>query len=283
MDLLTDPAAARAWARAARAEGATIGVVPTMGALHAGHLALVARAAERADRVVVTIFVNPLQFNQPSDLDKYPRPIDADLEQCRNAGVAAVYAPTASVMYPPGFDTHVEPGALATRLEGPLRPGHFRGVTTVVTKLLAAVTPDVACFGEKDYQQLAIVRRMVADLDLGVEIVGVPIVREPDGLAMSSRNVRLSPADRTAAAVVPEALAAAAGAHAGGEHGAVLLADTATAILRGEPRASVEYVEVVHPATLEPVADTARGAVILTAVWFGDVRLIDNRVLPAAG
>lgn len=279
MDLLTDPQAMRAWARAARAEGATIGVVPTMGALHAGHLALVSRAAELADRVVVTIFVNPLQFNQATDFDTYPRPIDDDLEQCRAAGVAAVYAPTAATMYPTGFDTHVEPGALAQRLEGPRRPGHFRGVATVVTKLLAAVTPDIACFGEKDYQQLAIIRRLVADLDLGVEIVGVPTVREPDGLAMSSRNLRLAPADRAAAVVIPEALAAAAAGHARGERNADVLADTATAILRGEPRAQIEYVEVVHPATLEPIADTADGAVILTAVWFGDVRLIDNRVL----
>ena len=279
MDVLTDPVAMRAWTRAAHADGATVGVVPTMGALHDGHLTLVAQAAERCDRVVVTIFVNPLQFNQAADFDKYPRPIDADLDRCHAAGVAAVYAPTAATMYPRGFDTHVEPGALAARLEGPNRPGHFRGVATVVTKLLAAVAPDVACFGEKDYQQLAIVRRLVADLDLGVDIVGVPTVREPDGLAMSSRNVRLSPADRAAAAVIPEALAAAAAGHARGEHNADVLADTATAILRGEPRARIEYVEIAHPATLEPVADTAGGAVVLTAVWFGDVRLIDNRVL----
>src|SRR5687768_6080102 len=186
MDVLTDPAAMTAWSRAARHDGATVAVVPTMGALHDGHLALVQRAAELADRVVVTIFVNPIQFNQPTDFDKYPRPIDDDLARCRQAGVAAVYAPTGATMYPSGFQTHVEPGPLADRLEGPMRPGHFRGVTTVVTKLLAAVRPDTACFGQKDYQQLAIVRRMVTDLDLGVEIVGVPTVRERDGLAMSS-------------------------------------------------------------------------------------------------
>lgn len=279
MEIFDTPEAMRAWSRAERRAGHTIAVVPTMGALHEGHHALVAEAQQRADRTIVTIFVNPLQFNQATDFDTYPRPIDDDLEQCRAAGVAAVYAPTAATMYPTGFDTHVEPGALAQRLEGPRRPGHFRGVATVVTKLLAAVTPDIACFGEKDYQQLAIIRRLVADLDLGVEIVGVPTVREPDGLAMSSRNLRLAPADRAAAVVIPEALAAAAAGHARGERNADVLADTATAILRGEPRAQIEYVEVVHPATLEPIADTADGAVILTAVWFGDVRLIDNRVL----
>ena len=279
MDVLTDPAAMTAWSRATHHDRATVAVVPTMGALHAGHLALVDRAAELADRVVVTIFVNPLQFNQPTDFDTYPRPIDDDLARCRKAGVAAVYAPTAATMYPTGFQTHVEPGPLADRLEGPLRPGHFRGVTTVVTKLLAAVRPDIACFGQKDYQQLAIVRRMVADLDLGVEIVGVPTVREPDGLALSSRNLRLTPDDRVAAVVIPRALARAAGAHAEGCHDPAELVAIASDALAIEPRANVEYVEIVHPETLEPVVPTADGAVILTAVWFGDVRLIDNRVL----
>ena len=279
MDVLTDPAAMTAWSRAARHDGATVAVVPTMGALHEGHLALVHRAAELADRVVVTIFVNPLQFNQPTDFDKYPRPIDDDLERCRQAGVAAVLSPPPATMYPGGFQTHVEPGPLADRLEGPMRPGHFRGVTTVVTKLLSAVRPDTACFGQKDYQQLAIVRRMVADLDLGVEIVGVPTVRERDGLALSSRNLRLGPVDRSAAVVIPRALAAAAAAHAEGVRDAALLTALASDSLAAEPRANVEYVEIVHPETLEPVDSTADGAVILTAVWFGDVRLIDNRVL----
>lgn len=279
MDLLTDPAGMRAWSRARRQAGQRIGCVPTMGALHDGHLALVGRAADLADDVVVTIFVNPMQFNQPSDFDAYPRPLDDDLERCRAAGVAAVYAPTAATMYPVGFDTAVEPGALAERLEGPMRPGHFRGVATVVTKLLAAVTPDVACFGQKDYQQLAILRRLVADLDLGVEVVGVPTVREPDGLAMSSRNTRLTADERRAAVAVPQALAAAAGLHDAGTHEVATLVDAALAVLAAEPLARPEYVEVVHPETLEAVADTAAGAVILTAVWFGDVRLIDNRLL----
>ena len=279
MDLLTEPAAMRAWSLARRASGARLAVVPTMGALHDGHQRLVDRAAELADQVIVTIFVNPLQFNQTADFDTYPRAIDDDLQRCRAAGVAAVYAPTAATMYPRGFDTHVEPGALADRLEGPMRPGHFRGVATVVTKLFAATLADVACFGEKDYQQLAIVRRLAVDLDLGVEIVGVPTAREPDGLAMSSRNRRLSPEARAAAAVLPDALAGAARAHARGNHDAALLADVAAAMLRAEPRAEIEYVEVVDRHTLEPLADTSGGAIVLAAVWFDGVRLIDNRVL----
>ena len=187
----------------------TIGLVPTMGALHDGHLSLVTIAKQRCDDVVVSIFVNALQFDRAADFDAYPRPIDDDVARCAEIGVDAVYAPTTAVMYPAGFETHVEPGALADVMEGAARPGHFRGVTTVVTKLFAAVRPDVGVFGEKDFQQLAIIRRMAADLDLGVEIVGAPIVREADGLAMSSRNVRLSAEQRRRAVCVPHALDAA--------------------------------------------------------------------------
>jgi pantoate--beta-alanine ligase len=233
----------------------------------------------RAGRIVVTIFVNPLQFNQSTDFDRYPRPIDDDLETCRQTGVDAVYAPTAAVMYPPGFQTHVEPGDLADRLEGPMRPGHFRGVTTVVTKLLNATLPDVAAFGQKDFQQLAIVRRMVRDLDLAVEVLGVPIVREPDGLALSSRNVRLTPDDRTAAPVVSRSLQAAATAFTGGERDAAVLRSIALDGIEREPRAAVEYVEVVDAMTLEPVERVAPPACVLIAAWFGDVRLIDNVLL----
>jgi pantoate--beta-alanine ligase len=182
-------------------------------------------------------------------------------------------------MYPTGFQTTVVPGVLAESLEGEMRPGHFEGVTTVVTKLLAATLPDVAVFGQKDYQQLVIVRRMVTDLDLGVEIIGSPTVREADGLALSSRNVRLSSEDRAAAIVVPTALRDAARAYAGGERGADELSAIARRRIELEPRAKVEYVALVDAATLEPVATVDRPAVILTAVWFGDVRLIDNVVL----
>ena len=210
MDVITTPAAMQQWTAMQRSAGHRVGLVPTMGALHEGHFALVARARQSNDCVVVSIFVNPLQFNRADDFDAYPRPIDDDLAMCRNHDVDAVYAPTAAAMYPAGFETTVEPGALAEPLEGAGRPGHFRGVTTVVAKLLGAVRPDEAVFGRKDFQQLAIIRRMTIDLDMGIEIVGLDTVREPDGLAMSSRNRRLTAAQRSAAVCVPQALSAAA-------------------------------------------------------------------------
>ena len=276
MQLLTTPNEMRAWSRARRRDGRRIAVVPTMGALHAGHLELVRAAGEHADDVVVTIFVNPLQFNQSTDFDSYPRPIDDDVQQCAQAGVAAVYAPTASVMYPDGYQTHVEPGALAERLEGPMRPGHFRGVTTVVTKLFGAVEPDVAMFGRKDFQQLAIITRMVADLDLGIEVVGVPIVREHDGLALSSRNVRLTPADREAALVLSRSLHAGRAAYRDGEVEAAALVGLVRRAIEAEPRARLEYVELVDESTLIGTDRADDRSVLLTAAWFGDVRLIDN-------
>lgn len=279
MDVITTPARMREWSNTRRAAGERVGVVPTMGALHRGHLALVDAVRERADRIIVTIFVNPIQFNESTDFDRYPRPIDDDLDTCRRAGVDAVYAPTAATMYPPGFQTHVVPGDLADRLEGPRRPGHFRGVTTVVTKLLNATLPDVAAFGQKDFQQLAIVRRMVRDLDLAVEVLGVPIVREPDGLALSSRNVRLTPADRAAAVTISRSLRAAADAFASGEHDAAALRSIALDGITAEPAAAVEYVEVVDALSLDPVDLVQPPACILTAVWFGEVRLIDNVLL----
>lgn len=279
MDLITAPAQMREWTRARRLDGERVGVVPTMGALHRGHLALVEAVSERADRVVVTIFVNPLQFNQSTDFDHYPRPIDADLDTCRGAGVDAVYAPTAATMYPSGFQTHVEPGELADRLEGPMRPGHFRGVTTVVTKLFNATLPDVAAFGQKDFQQLAIVRRMVRDLDLAVEILGVPIVREHDGIALSSRNVRLGPDDRQAALVISRSLRAAADAFDVGERDAATIRSIVLDGIAAEPRADVEYVEVVDAMNLDPVERAEPPVCVLTAAWFGDVRLIDNVLL----
>jgi pantoate--beta-alanine ligase len=272
----TDPVSMHAWSRARRVDGKRIGCVPTMGALHAGHLALISEAHRLSDVAVVTIFVNPLQFNRDDDFDKYPRPIDDDLDACRDAGVDVVYAPTASVMYPRGFDTHVEPGELAVSMEGSGRPGHFRGVTTVVAKLFGAIQPDVAVFGRKDFQQLAIIRRMVTDLDMDIEIVDVPTVREPDGLAISSRNERLSPADREAAACINQALEIAGDAVAGGEHDAARLVALAVERITAEPRARLEYLEIIDPVTLDPVAVVKQPAVIVAAAWFGDVRLIDN-------
>jgi pantoate--beta-alanine ligase len=280
MDVLDTPAGMRAWSRGRQRTLRTIGFVPTMGALHAGHLSLVDLAAARTDDVVVSIFVNPLQFDRPADFDAYPRPIDSDVTGCSAAGVAAVYAPTARAMYPEGFETHVEPGSLAAVMEGAARPGHFRGVTTVVTKLFGAVRPDVAVFGEKDFQQLAIIQRMTRDLDLGIEIVAAPIVREPDGLAMSSRNVRLDPTQRAAAVCVPQALDAAADAAAAGGSVAAVVA-AASGVVAAEPLARLEYIEVFDPATLGLLHDVGDAPTprVAIAVWFGDVRLIDNRAL----
>lgn len=276
MLICRDPRSMQAWSREQRAAGLRIVCVPTMGALHAGHLALVREAHRRGDVVVASIFVNPLQFNRRDDFDKYPRPIDDDLDTCRAAGIAVVYAPTASVMYPPGFQTHVEPGQLADSLEGEGRPGHFRGVLTVVAKLLGAMLPDVAVFGQKDLQQLTIIRRMVADLDIDIEIVGVSTVREPDGLAISSRNRRLTPDDRRAAVCIVQALRLAAQASADGERDPARLVALASQRIEAEPGARLEYVRIVDSTTLEQVAVVDGAAILVAAVWFGDVRLIDN-------
>jgi pantoate--beta-alanine ligase len=281
MQVFDHPAAMAAWSDEQRRIGRRIGFVPTMGALHDGHLALMGIAHQHADIVVASIFVNPLQFDRRDDFDRYPRPLDDDLHACAAVGVEVVYAPTAAAMYPPDFQTHVEPGALAEPLEGAGRPGHFRGVTTVVTKLLTAVRPHVAVFGQKDYQQLAVVRRLVADLDLGVTIVAAPTVREGDGLALSSRNRRLSPQDRSAAVAVPRALEAIVHAYAQGERVVASLEATGRALLDAEPRARVEYLSVVDAAGLNALEVLDRDAVAVAAVWFGDIRLIDNVALPA--
>jgi len=254
-----------------------------MGALHEGHLHLMREGRKYAEMVVASIFVNPLQFNQRSDFDTYPRPMDDDLALCRSVGVDAVYAPTAGAMYPEGFETHVEPGSLADPMEGAMRPGHFRGVTTVVAKLFGAVQPDTALFGQKDYQQLAVIRRMTIDLDMGIDIVGVPTVREADGLALSSRNRRLAPEDRSASVVVPRALQAAVDAHRNGERRGAELARIATDLLASEPRARLEYVQVADAVSLAALDVVDRAAVIAAAVWFGDVRLIDNMLLDRRG
>lgn len=281
MHVFDTPAAMHAWSDSRRLAGRRVALVPTMGALHEGHMALVAEARRRADEVVLSIFVNPLQFNRPDDFAAYPRPIDDDLAICREHGLDAVYAPTAAAMYPAGFETHVQPGPLADVLEGAQRPGHFRGVTTVVAKLFGATRPHLAVFGQKDFQQLAIIRRMTTDLDVGLEIVGMPTVREADGVALSSRNRRLSPAQRAAAVCVPRSLLAVENALAGGERRVQHLAELGRAVVDAEPLARFEHLEIVHPATLAPLAEIADEAVAVTAVWFGDVRLIDNRLLGA--
>jgi pantoate--beta-alanine ligase len=278
----------RALSEGERCAGRRIALVPTMGALHAGHLALVEVAREHADRVWVSIFVNPTQFNDAADLERYPRTLEEDLAACRRAGVDLVFAPEASQMYPPGDETRVEVERLSQPLCGASRPGHFRGVTTVVTRLLAAARPHVAVFGEKDYQQLAVVRRMARDLLLGVEIVGAPIVREPDGLALSSRNCNLDAEARRQAVVLCRALAAAEGELAAGDRDGARLLHRVRAEIEKAPRAEIDYAELRDPETLEPAPSTLdRPALLALAVFFRTrdgadaprVRLIDNRVL----
>jgi len=254
-----------------------LGLVPTMGALHEGHLSLVRRARPECDRVAATIFVNPAQFGPSEDLAKYPRDLPGDLALLAREGVDMVFTPTEAVIYPPGFSTWVTEEQVALRWEGEARPGHFRGVTTVVLKLFNIVRPERAYFGEKDYQQLRVIERMVRDLNLPVTIVPCPTVREPDGLALSSRNVRLEPADRKAARVLSRALEAARSAAAKGERDGEALRRIAEDVIRGEPQARLDYVAVVDRETLEPLGRLdARGAVCLVAARIGPVRLIDN-------
>lgn len=270
------------WSGAQRRSGRTVALVPTMGALHAGHLALVDEARNRADRVVVSIFVNPLQFGESSDFEHYPRPIDDDIAACASRGVDVVYAPTAAAMYPPSFATTVHIEGITEVMEGVSRPGHFDGVTTVVAKLLAASGAHLAVFGEKDFQQLAVVRQMVADLDLGVDIVGHPTMREPDGVAMSSRNRRLSVSERAAASCIPRAIDAAATRAAAADATPAGIAAAAARIISDEPLARVDYVNVFDSVTLHSLdsLDADRRRVGRTriglAVSIGDVRLIDN-------
>ncbi len=262
-----------------RRAGETIGLVPTMGALHAGHLHLIERARAQCDRVVVTLFVNKLQFNQAADFDSYPRPLEDDLGKCSAAGVDWLFAPSHQEMYPRSPLAFVEVEELTDGLCGAFRPGHFRGVATVCTKLFHVAGADRAYFGEKDYQQLAVIRRMVQDLNFPLEIVGVPTVREPDGLAMSSRNARLDPNQRRAAVALSRAMAAAREALDSGVVESKALREAALAVLEAEPLARTEYVEIVDPETLAGVESVEAEARMLLAVWIGDVRLIDNAPL----
>jgi pantoate--beta-alanine ligase len=256
-----------------------IAFVPTMGALHAGHLALVDEARRRADVVVMSIFVNPLQFGPGEDLARYPRPFDADVAQARARGVGLLFAPGVDELYPREPRVRVLPGALADRWEGAVRPGHFGGVLTVVAKLFHLVQPDVAIFGQKDAQQAALVRAMVRDLDFPLEVVVAPTVREADGLALSSRNVYLSEEERARARCIPEALAAAERAFARGERAADALLGAAQAVLAREPSLEADYVGLVDPETLDPVDTADQGTLVLAAVRVGRTRLLDNVVL----
>jgi len=269
----------RAGVRDARAKGVRVGFVPTMGALHAGHASLMRAARADGGFIVVSIFVNPTQFGPGEDMAKYPRPLAADLEVCRREGANLVFAPSAAEMYPAGFATTVHVAGLTEKMCGAFRPGHFDGVCTVVAKLLEIVRPDVAYFGEKDAQQLAVVRRMVADLNLPVEIRGCPLVREPDGLAMSSRNAYLSADERRRALVLSAALAEARDALRQGERAAGRIADQVRRRINAADGVNLEYVAIVDPDTLADLARVEGKVLVAVAAEVGNTRLIDNVLL----
>ena len=279
MNIIRNVREMQCFADAARAAGRRIVLVPTMGYLHEGHASLVREAARRGDEVVVSIFVNPTQFGPAEDLEAYPRDFERDRALSEAAGATAIFAPEAEEIYEPGFQTYVSLERLPARLCGRSRPVHFRGVATVVAKLFHIVKPHAAVFGEKDYQQLLVVRRMVRDLNFDVEIVGGPIVREPDGLAMSSRNTYLSPDERRQALSLNRALAEAEATARDGETDASRILEAVRARIAAEPDAEIDYVSLVDPETLDDVS-AIRGPVLLAlAAKIGRTRLIDNRVL----
>lgn len=279
MRIVETPQEMQELSRLWRREGRTVGFVPTMGALHEGHRSLIRRAAADNGRTVVSIFVNPAQFDDPDDAAAYPRNLVRDAAAAFDVGADLVFAPPVDEVYPPGFATAVEVRALGERWEGAARPGHFRGVATIVAILLNLVRPDRAYFGEKDYQQLLVVRRLHADLALPGEIVGCPTIRDANGLALSSRNARLSAADRERATAVPRALRRMAENAEAGEADAARLVALGRDALSGQPGMAVEYLVVVDQETLEPVETVVPGTRVLVAVRLGGVRLIDNVLL----
>jgi len=276
MKMVTTVAEVRGWRRAERGR---LGLVPTMGALHEGHLSLVAAARRESDRVATSVFVNPTQFGPSEDLDRYPRDLERDRLLLEQAGCDLLFAPGAEEMYPAGTETGIDVGPVAVPLEGERRPGHFRGVATVVMKLLQIATPDRAYFGEKDAQQLAVIRRMVRDLNVPVEIRACPIVREPDGLALSSRNRHLSPEERRAAVVLSQALNEAERRWREGERHGEALREAMRGVFAREPLARLDYAGVADPATFRELDLAAGPAMLLVAAWLGRTRLIDNRRL----
>lgn len=276
MDIVSNASSMRDFARVVHARHQKLALVPTMGALHEGHLSLVKKASEVADTVVVSIFVNPKQFGPQEDFSKYPRDLRSDLQLLSNLKVDCVFSPEPREMYPERFRTFVEVEEWSSRLCGATRPGHFRGVTTVVAKLFHIVSPDVAVFGKKDAQQALIIERMVRDLNFGIEIVTCPIVREKDGLAMSSRNRYLNPAERQAATVLYRSLLRARSVTENGESGASIIRKAMMEVFESEPLARVDYIEFVDPNTLEPVEQARKKTLIALAAFLGSTRLIDN-------
>ncbi len=259
--------------------GQTLGFVPTMGALHEGHLSLVRAAKSRCRVAAVSIFINPLQFGPTEDLAKYPRMLERDAQLLEELGVDLLFLPAPDEMYAPGAQTYVVVEGLSDKLDGASRPGHFRGVATVVTKLLEIVRPDCAFFGQKDAAQIAVLRKMVDDLDMDVEMIVCPIVREKDGLAMSSRNVYLTPEQRQQARVLHRSLMRVQLAADRGERDAAKLAEIGKQVIAEEPGARLDYLAIVDPDTLDPVADVGQGALVAVAAYFGSTRLIDNILL----
>ena len=280
MQICTTISEMRTASGATRSTGKSAGLVPTMGALHEGHLSLVRAARAKCDVLVVSIFVNPTQFGPNEDLTKYPRPFTRDCELLRNEKVDFVFAPTVEEMYPPGAATFVNVQNLSDRLCGKSRPGHFRGVTTVVSKLFNIVSPDVAFFGQKDAAQVAVIRAMVRDLNFPLEIVAGPIVREPDGLAMSSRNAYLTPQQRNQALVLSRTLSRVRELYDLGERDSEHLIGAGKRTFEREPAARLDYLEIVHLDTLAPLEDSKSGALVAIAGVLGTTRLIDNIVLP---
>jgi pantoate--beta-alanine ligase len=276
MRIIRTPPSMTAWSEALRRERAVIGFVPTMGALHAGHRALIRHARLECDALVVSIFVNPAQFAPTEDLARYPRRLAEDRALCREEGVDVCFEPTAAAMYPKGYQTVVAVPSIARRWEGESRPHHFAGVATVVTKLFAMVRPDVACFGQKDYQQCAVVRQLVKDLNFEIRLVMRPTVRERDGLALSSRNVFLATEERRVAPIFYHALLAGRRAIEGGSTEPESVHAVMRKILAGEPAIRIDYLAICDPQTLDPLDTIDRQTVILGAIRLGAVRLIDN-------
>ena len=281
--LITSVAELHSFVRELRVRGRSLALVPTMGALHEGHLSLIRRAKQQCDAVIVSIFVNPVQFDESKDFAAYPRDLQKDTEVLRARNVDAVFAPRAEDIYPAGFDTYVEPGKLASPLEGAARPGHFRGVTTIVLKLFNLVLPDVAYFGQKDFQQVQIVRRMVEDLNLNVRLVICPTLRDAEGLALSSRNALLSREAHKAATVLHRSLLRGQALVQDGEVCAQSLLLAMKKVVAEEPSVALEYLALVHPSQLEPVERVSAGTVALIAARVGPVRLIDNLILGPQG
>jgi pantoate--beta-alanine ligase len=281
LEVLETAEAVRNWTRAHHAAGRTVGFVPTMGYLHEGHTSLMVEAGRHCDVILASIFVNPTQFGPNEDLDSYPRDPEGDLRKAAGAGCSAVFMPSVEEMYPDGATTTVDSPILGQYLCGASRPGHFSGVCTVVLKLFNITQCDVAVFGQKDFQQLAIIRQMVSDLNLPVKIIGAPIVREADGIAMSSRNVRLSPEARREALALSESLATAEAAWKDGVRDADALRAIITTRIEAAAGAEVDYIELCDPVFLSPVSGPQETVLIALAVRFGPVRLIDNRVLGA--